>query len=109
MRCWSISCVAENFGKWTLANWISGCIKSWMGRLRISEQIYYTESKFEPASSPLKNATSRSSRGNEAQISSEKEAMREPPHIGCYFLNRLLTVLPKPAITRGSRALRGFL
>src|SRR6266571_7448830 len=30
-----------------------------------------------------------SSRGHEAQISSEKEAVREPPHVGCYFLNRL--------------------
>jgi hypothetical protein len=38
----------------------------------------------------LKNTTCRNSRGNEAQISSEKEAMREPPHVGCYFLNGLL-------------------
>src|SRR6266849_9114622 len=45
-----------------------------------------------PPSSPLKNATSRSSRGNEAQISSETEAISEPPHVGCYFLNRLLTI-----------------
>ncbi|SRR6266581_8883745 len=42
------------------------------------------------ASSPLKNATSRSSRGDEAQISPETEAISEPPHVGCYFLNRLL-------------------
>src|SRR6266700_2515568 len=40
--------------------------------------------------SPLKNAASRGSRGNEAHISSEKAALREPPHVGCYFLNRLL-------------------
>src|SRR5260370_38388942 len=41
------------------------------------------------ANCPLKSSTSRSSRGNEAQISSEKAAIREPPHVGCYFLNRL--------------------
>src|SRR6266481_1133612 len=40
--------------------------------------------------SPLKNATSRGSRGNQAHISSEKAAIREPPHVGCYFLNRLI-------------------
>ena len=42
--------------------------------------------------SPWKNATSRSSRGNEAQISLETEAICEPPYVGCYFLNRLLTL-----------------
>jgi hypothetical protein len=43
------------------------------------------------ANGPLNNATSRSSRGDEAQISLETEAISEPPHVGCYFLNRLLT------------------
>src|SRR5258708_34104423 len=38
---------------------------------------------------PSENPTSRSSRGNAAHISSEKAAIREPPHVGCYFLNRL--------------------
>ncbi len=33
------------------------------------------------ANSPLKNATSRGSRANEAQISSETGAIGEPPHI----------------------------
>src|SRR6266567_2093181 len=42
---------------------------------------------------PLKNAISRSSRGDEAQIPSETEAICEPPHVGCYFLNGLLTGL----------------
>ncbi len=41
--------------------------------------------------SPLKNATFSSSRGNEAQISSETEAISEPPHVGCYFLKRLVS------------------
>jgi hypothetical protein len=42
------------------------------------------------ANSPLNNTASRSSRGDEAQISAEKEAMREPPHVGRYFLNKPL-------------------
>src|SRR5258708_31826777 len=45
--------------------------------------------KTQGLSSPSENPTSRSSRGNEAHISSEKAAIREPPHVGCYFLNRL--------------------
>ncbi len=43
-----------------------------------------------PPDRPLENATTRSSRGNEAQFSAETEAIGEPPHVGCYFLNRLL-------------------
>src|SRR5258708_4007473 len=45
--------------------------------------------KTQGLSSPSENPTSRSSRGNAAHISSEKAAIREPPHVGCYFLNRL--------------------
>jgi hypothetical protein len=37
--------------------------------------------------SPFKNAFSRSSRGNEAQISLETIIRSEPPHVGCYFFN----------------------
>jgi hypothetical protein len=40
-----------------------------------------------PRSSPFKNVFSRSSRGNEAQISLETIIHSEPPHVGCYFFN----------------------
>jgi hypothetical protein len=41
--------------------------------------------------SPSKNAFFRSSRGNEAQISLETIIRLEPPHVGCYSFNALLT------------------
>jgi hypothetical protein len=41
---------------------------------------------------PLKNAFFRSSRGNEAQISLETIIRLEPPYVGCYFFNGLLTI-----------------
>src|SRR5712692_8568423 len=43
-------------------------------------------------SSPLKNACSCSSRGDEAQISSEAGGKLEPPHVGCYVPKGLLSL-----------------
>ena len=40
--------------------------------------------------SPFKKLFSRSSRGNEAHISSERTIYSEPPYVGCYFINGLL-------------------
>src|SRR5882672_5793830 len=55
-----------------------------------------------PPNSPSKNPALCSSRGNEAQISRETETMSEPPHVGCYILNGLLTKTTKYLLLPGS-------
>ena len=57
--------------------------------------------------SPFKNVFFRSSRGNEAQISLERNTQLEPPHVGCYFFDELVGArLISPRIRASSAALK---
>jgi hypothetical protein len=54
--------------------------------------------------SPFKNVFSRSSRGNEAQISLEWNTQLEPRYLGCYFFNGLPGCTLRRLVTKRSPA-----